>query len=291
MEKFSDPLLRQLLWSSFYQQTRDAQMKPSKFLDLVGTKCVSIKEAKLLQTVLQRAHSALTVFTPEKYQDQYADSLFESMFSNIQGATDDLKIIWAKFAVNFARTKKSVLRLFQEVRSGNPAFDQGMRWSILVKAMAWELEGAKDLLHAESEKDKSDVGERALLTAKTSIPDTQVKSQAWQRYLDKDTKLSSHQLAADMSGFLWPHQKPLTTSFGDYFFESVRSIFKSRDREFASSFFHSLFPEDPENPQILDKTKLLLSQLDADEKHLIKELKAKIDDTDRAVKCRKRWTE
>jgi len=265
MEKFSDPLLRQLLWSSFYQL--------------------------LLQTVLPRAFSPLTVFTPEKFQDQCSDSLFESIFSNISGAADDLKIIWAKYAVSFARTKKSVLRLFQEIKSKNPAFDQAMRWSILVKAMAWELEGAKDLLNAESKIDKSDVGERAVLTAKTSVPDALVKSQAWQRYLDKDTKLSSHQLAADMSGFLWPHQKSLTSSFAEKFFESVRSIFKSREREFASSFFNSLFPEDPENPQILEKTKLLLSQLDADEKHLIKEAKAKIDDTERAAKCRKLWTD
>jgi len=35
----------------------------------------------------------------------------------------------------------------------------------------------------------------------------------------------------------------------------------------------------------------LLSQLDADEKHLIKEAKAKIDDTERAAKCRKLWTD
>jgi len=216
--------------------------------------------------------------------------LFDSTFANISSAADDFKIIWAKTAVNFARTNKTVTQLYHELKAHNKAFDQGMRWNILVKAMAWGLEGAKELLDAEREQDKSDVGDRAVLTAKTSVAEAQVKSQAWQRYLDKESKLSSHQLAADMGGFLWPHQKSLTSSFRDPFFESVRSVFKTRDREFAASFFSLLFPDDIENPTILEKTKALLNQLEPDEKHLRKEVKAKIDDIERAIKCRKMLT-
>jgi aminopeptidase N len=160
-----------------------------------------------------------------------------------------------------------------------------MRWSIVEKACGHGLPSAPALLEAEQLRDKSDRGQRAVLTAKSSFPDINIKHEAWARYTAKEQKLSSHNAAADMSGFRWHHQRELLSEFTDKFFDIVRSIYKDHPRQYAESFF-SLFPGDPENDHVLERTERLLSELPSDEQILTKTLKEEIDDLKRARTCR-----
>lgn len=160
-----------------------------------------------------------------------------------------------------------------------------MRWSIVERACAHGLPNAPSLLEAEQQRDKSDRGTRAALTAKSSFPDAQVKRDAWDRFIAKDQKLSSHNSAADMAGFRWRHQRVLLEEYTDKFFDIVRSIYKDHPRQYSDSFF-SLFPADPENDHVLARAEALLASLPAEEQHLTRSLKEEIDDLKRARACR-----
>lgn len=160
-----------------------------------------------------------------------------------------------------------------------------MRWSVVEKACGHGLSTASAMLDAESQRDKSDRGQRAVLTSKSSFPEVQVKRDAWDRYVAKEQKLSSHNSGADMSGFRWRHQRELLGEFTDKFFDTVRSIFKDHPRQYSESFF-ALFPADPEDVHVLKRSQDLLASLPSDEQALIKSLKQEIDDLKRARACR-----
>lgn len=89
-----------------------------------------------------------------------------------------------------------------------------------------------------------------------------------------------------MAGFRWFHQRNLTEEYKAKFFEVVRDVFQNREKEFAGSFAGNLFPYDPEDETVLQRSKDLLAQLGPEEQHLRHVLKELIDDLERARKCR-----
>jgi len=172
------------------------------------------------------------------------------------------------------------------LRNKNPVFTQDLRWAIIVKLVAWSVPDAQDLLNQESIVDPSDAGVRAVLKAGTSVFNIQVKNSAWERFISPDNKMSAHQSAAEMEGFRWSHQESILVPFTEKFFQVVISIFRTKEKEFAQSFFNLLFPYDPDNPKILQLSHQLLSSVSKDDKQLIRLLKENIDDQERDVKCR-----
>eukprot|EP01124_Arcella_intermedia_P006315 TRINITY_DN1372_c0_g1_i1.p1 TRINITY_DN1372_c0_g1~~TRINITY_DN1372_c0_g1_i1.p1 ORF type:complete len:857 (+),score=169.94 TRINITY_DN1372_c0_g1_i1:33-2603(+) len=288
MELISDPLLRQLLWFGFYDLVRDAKMKSTDFLDLVSTKIGIETEPKLVTTILARSLSALIHFVPKSMTEEYGVKLFDSVYRSLEAATQpEWKLIWSKNVVEFARRADKVAILLDDVKTGKINFTQDSRWSIAVKAVAWGLPGAEEALTAEREKDKSDTGDRAMLRAKSSVPKAEVKKESWDRFINQTGGLSAHQQAADMSGFRWQHQEKLVEPYIDLFFNSVRTVFQSKDKEYPQAFFGNLFPSDAENPVILEKAKKLLAELTPEEKQLLRMLQEEIDDLERELKCKK----
>jgi len=287
MDLITDAYLRQLLWNVLYDLTRDAKMKSTDYLKLVSTKIGIESDAKLVQTILTRSSATLSHFVPSSMISHEAETLFGSLYSLLEKATDkDFKLIWARYLVDFARSASAVGIIAEQLKKDNPVFTQEMRWGIVVRMVSWGLPGAEEVLEKEKERDKSDTGIRAALRAGTSVPKIEIKNEAWERFLNPQTKLSVHQSAAEMSGFRWVHQDSILVPFNEKFFSSLRSVFESRDKEFCNSFFYSLFPMDPENPEILKRSKEILAQLEPKEKHLAKTLNEEIDDIERDLKCR-----
>jgi len=240
-----------------------------------------------LQTVIRSSMSVLSHFVPNALVVGFADKLFHSFFHELNKAVQrDFKISWARSVVDFSRSRSTVDILAEQLRNKNPVFTQDLRWSIIVKLVAWGVPDAQDLLHKEHIVDPSDAGERAVLKAGTSVDNIQVKNSAWERFISPDNKMSAHQAAAEMEGFRWPHQEPTLVPFTEKFFQVVISIFRTKEKEFAQSFFGLLFPYDPENPKILQLSKELLSSVSKDDKQLIRLLKENIDDQERDLKCR-----
>lgn len=110
--------------------------------------------------------------------------------------------------ISFAESKKSVSKLAEvlEKSEGKPSahytFNQTHRWRIVVRAVAWKIESANQLLEKEKERDNrydfkwfpilypcllyhffSDVGDRMVRTAEFSRWDADVKQRAWDRFL------------------------------------------------------------------------------------------------------------
>lgn len=164
--------------------------------------------------------------------------------------------------------------------------DQAMRWSLVQKQFAFSIAGAEERLQKEKEKDPSDRGQRSIETALASIPTAENKAKIYDRILNDKTS-SNHTISAVMSGFRWHHQRELLEPYTDKFFEQVRSIYKERSKEYATSFGYYLFPFNPDDDKITNRTKQLLASLDEnEEKVLVRFLKEELDDIARCRGCR-----
>jgi aminopeptidase N len=293
LEKFEDPLLRQMLWSTTYTMVRDQKLPVQNYLELVRSKIGFERDAKLVSNILNRAQTAAITFLPESLFQNETTKLFRFAFEMLQTVgQDDFRIPWAHAMITFACTKESVSVLANILLQGDGkvgvyTLDQKMRWSIVEKTVAWNLPESTVLLEKEKERDRSDRGERAVRTAMTSQWNAKVKEEAWNRYLNKNqANLSVWQIEADMAGFMWRHQSDILTPYVDKFFAVVRSVFKEREKEFASAFFAQLFPFLPEDPTVLARTENLINELQPDEQVLLRFLKETLDDLKRARACR-----
>jgi aminopeptidase N len=292
LEKFEDALLRNLLWMDLYNCVRDASMKSTAYLKLVRDKLGFEDTGKLVQSVVRRVSASLVNFVPSKLRPEEAAAMFEFYWSQLQKAgVEEWQIIWANALLSVAESKANVEKLSKYLVEGSKithefSLDQGMRWSVVVKAVSHGLANANDLLEAEQKRDPSDRGQRSVLTAKASVPTQKTKEEAWERYVAKEQKQSFHLMSSDMNGFSWFHQKELVAPFTDKFFDVIRTVFKDHEREYAVAFFGSLFPGDAENQHGLDRAKALLHTLHVEEDQiLVRNLKEEIDDLERAQKA------
>jgi len=260
MNKFTSPLLRQILWNSFYDFTRDAQMSAYKYLQLVLNQIEHESDRKLTQTILDRANACLSHFIPDAGRVSEQEKLFELAHKNFLAydMPADLKIIWERVMVNFAGTKKNVEILVHMLTSGSQTLSSRSRWSIIVMAQSWDLPVASQLLTTEKEKDKSDTAVRSAISCAAAIPTAENKLATWNKILDKESKMSLHEQEAAMHGFFWFHQRELTKPYTDKYFSIVRDIFKTHSKEFGSTWVDAMYPSDPENDALFERTKVTI---------------------------------
>jgi len=290
LESFPDALLRQMLWTAFYDMTRDGLMSSAAFLRLVRAKLTFESMPKLLDTVLSRAETAYAVLLPSKLKPSEGERMFEfTMKQALETSDEQARIIWVRSAIAFANSLDAVNQLVPYLEGqqiGEWSLPQNLRWAVVKKAMAWSHAKARALLDGEKQRDRSDVGDRQARACETSAWDVKVKEEAWTRFNTPSLNISNHQASADMSGFWWSHQKGMLGKFSEAFFKNVKQVSLERNTEFARAYFQQLCPFDPENDALLQRMNDLLESIPESQKVLRNDVLTKIDNLKRARMCR-----
>jgi aminopeptidase N len=290
LQEIDDPMLRQMLWSSLWNMTRDAQLKPTSFLDLVRSKIPLESNIELVDSVLGQASTALARYVPDDIREREAHLLFEATGRALRATTDsDAQITWARAHIGAAVAEADVLAVARladgdDVVTGL-TIDQDMRWSIAVKFAAFGLPGARDRLAHEVLRDPTDRGQRAKLQVETSFPDPAVKEAAWER-ITGDGYGSLYLTAAAMGGFNWWRQRELLRPYVDRFFDEVATVYRTRDKEFASDFFRSLFPSYRVEAAVVERGERLLATVGEELPTLARTIREANDELARAIRCR-----
>jgi aminopeptidase N len=290
LNRVEDALLRELLWMSLWEMVRDQQLRATEYLAIARERLSDESDEDVLDMVVERAAHALARFVPESLREQEAHLWFETALANLAAAKSaDRQILWARSAVGVAVTVADVARLAEVVASDQAlngfALDQEMRWLVAIKAVAFGLPNADALLATESGRDPSDRGRRAMLRAEASRPTEAAKAEAWHR-INGEGYGSYHLTRAAMQGFYWPHQQRVLEPYADPFFEHVRTVFETRDHPFARSYLLALYPSYRGEPQVLERTRGLLAQLDGSLPTLSRQLADAADDLQRMIKVR-----
>ena len=291
IERIEDVLLRQLLWSSLWNMVRDQQLKSTDYLALVREKIAMEPLTELIEPVLSNASGALGRYVPEGQKAEESRRFVAFAWDALQRARGgDEQIIWARVLIGNALTAEDI-ELAAKLADGGlnvPGLqiDQDMRWAIAAKCVANGVEGAAVRVAREFGADPSDRGERAKLRCDVSQPDAAVKADAWAR-IGGEGYGSLYQTGAAMSGFNWWVQAKMLEPYTEQFFDQLPTVFREKDKEFASDFFRSLFPGHRVEQAVLDRSGRLLASLGEEQASLVRMLREANDDLSRAIRCRR----
>ncbi|MFN2483363.1 MAG: aminopeptidase N [Candidatus Limnocylindria bacterium] len=290
LEGIRDPLLRALTWLALWEMVRDRQLSSIEYLDLALGRLCPEPDLDILSEALPTVHAALAGYVPERRRETEAHRFFGGAVGTLAGNADaDGRLIWTRALINVAATSRDAAALVRladgEERIEGVTIDQEMRWSIAVKAAAFDLPGALDRLAAERARDPSDRADRADRRAEAARPDAATKEDVWNRIAAD--RYPSLQLAVEaMQGFNWAHQADLLEPYVDRYFAVVADVFEHAEQRYAVAFARNLFPAYRVDAATLERSEALVTNLGERLPSLTRVLREANDDLARAIACR-----
>ena len=290
LPELPDPLLRQQTWSALWEMVRDARLRGPVFLDAVRRFAPYEQDRGLVQAIVDRATVTLHRYVPSDGIEAESAVLFAMAVDAMKTTPhQDLRLNWARAATAIASRAEDVALLLGLVERtwSIDGFepDQHMRWDLAVKAAAHDLAGASERLAVEEARDRSDRGQRALIRAQVSRPDTDSKRAAWER-IHGDGYGSDYLTRAAINGFQWVHQRDLLLPFRESFFERVESVHARSDYSFAESYVRRLVPDRWAEPDVLERIGMLRDELSGRSSLLRRQLDEVADDLERTIRVR-----
>ena len=290
LPRLEDPLLRQLLWGTLWQMVRDGHHASTAFLDLVRQVLPGETDDEIVDAALDASRGALARYVPESRRVAAARAFVATSLDAVRSLPPgDLRRLWLRAAIGALADPEdaTVLAGLLDGALDVPevAIDQEMRWGIVTAASAFGLAGADRRIAAELERDRTDRGERAAITAAVAAPDMSVKAVAWAR-IHGEGYGSLHRTRAAMAGFNHAHQAALLAPYVDSFFEALPGVVESHEHAFANAYVARLYPAYRVEPGIVARSRTLA----ADEGERLPTLRRLLleaaDDLERAVRCR-----
>jgi aminopeptidase N len=239
---------------------------------------------------VDRASVVQRRYVPEAELDATGRSLTASAISALRTVDDqDLRLIWARAATSLAASAEDVELLLDLVDGGwtvqgfEP--DQQLRWALVTKAIAFQLDGAEDRLKVEQARDRSDRGQRALIRAEVSQPRHESKMEAWER-IHGDGYGSDYLTRSAIMGFQWVHQRDILMPFRDPFYEHIADVYATRDHTYAESYLRWLIPDRWAEASELERIRTFASGLSDEQDLLQRHLVEIADDIERDIRVR-----
>jgi hypothetical protein len=111
------------------------------------------------------------------------------------------------------------------------------------------------------------------------------KAETWDRIHGEG--YGSYQLTrAAMQGFQWVGQRQLLRPYREPLFERVREVFREQDHPFARAYLMNLYPAAWGEPEVLERSRAVLAQLEPEETTLNRQLLEWCDDLERLIRVR-----
>ncbi len=237
-------LLRQQVWVSLWEMTRDQMLTSADYLALVRQALVPEPDLALVQMVTSTASGAVARYVPEGRIDEESRFFVDAARSAIKtAAAGDMRVLWARALIDQARLAEDarLAASIVEVPPDGLAVDQDMRWAVAIRWVAIGLDGAGERLESEQVRDGSDRGERALVTAQAARPDPSAKEEVWER-IHGGGYDSLHLTLAAARGFWHRSQRDILEPFVPRLFDELPRVFRDWEAEAAWAYFRAFFP-------------------------------------------------
>ena len=243
----ADPLTRSMFWETAWELTRDAGMSPTEFLDLALGNVADERDERVLTQTLSAMAGALDVLQRLRPASQQAlaelgpriEALTWARASATEADSDQQRI-WFDFTTSTAHTTEALSRLEQILKGDltvpGLVIDQDRRWSIITRLNAMDHPGAAELARAESERDRSDEGERAAIAAEAGCPDLEIKRRWLERFRDEASPIPLAKQREAMSALFPPHQTEIQLQLLDELLEPLPGMSVTRDPYFLSAY-------------------------------------------------------
>jgi aminopeptidase N len=291
--RIPDGLARALGWGAAWDMTRDAEVAPGDYLELVLGGIGSEREVGTVQTLFRLVAQAVDLYgDPALAADRRARVAGRALdLLDASDAGSDLQLAYARAAASTATTDGQLARIAALLDGAEQVdgliVDTDLRW-LLLRRLATTGRAGRDRVEEELRRDDTSAGRCHALTARAAMPTPQAKAEAWRDLVERDVLPNSEQSAA-IAGFVSYEQRELLAPYADRYFAEIGELHRSRSAEMAQLLISGLYPYWATEQATVDRTDSYLAdeQPSASLRRMLQEAR---DGLARALRARARDT-
>jgi aminopeptidase N len=244
LEEIPDGLLRQVTWTAMWELVRDGSFSASDYAALLVARLPEERDASIVQQIVESTVGPLLLrYLPDGERERWGSRIVEVARARLaRGGDEGTRIVWSRILVLASVTPRDVEESWQVAAGETPLegveIDQDYRWALLIRGASHGLPQRAARLRAEAERDPSDRGERALLSAAAAEPSIPAKRAAWEKILTPNGHGSVKRTLAAAAGFAWPWQRELLAPYQPLLADALQTL-GSSDVTFARDWFRA----------------------------------------------------
>ncbi len=258
MADFQDSLPRTLCWTAAWDMTRDAEMAPRDFVELVLGGIAAETDSSVVRVLLRQVESALLLYVAPQHRvparARFAAGIEALMRSASAGSDSQLQFVRA-FAAG--ATDDAQLAVVRGLLDGEQTFDgltvdTDLRWGLLHALVARGRAGDEDI-DAELARDNTATGQRHATATRAARPTAAAKREVWASTVEHD-QLPNALMTAAIGGFAQPGQEQLLAPYVERYFDVIASVWASRTNETAQSIVVGFYPTLLASRELLERS-------------------------------------
>jgi aminopeptidase N len=244
LEEIPDGLLRQVTWTAMWELVRDGSFSASDYAALLVARLPEERDASIVQQIVESTLGSLLLrYLPDGERERWGSRIVEVARARLaRGGDEGTRIVWSRILVLASVTPRDIEESWQVAAGETPLegveIDQDHRWTLLIRGASHGLPQRAARLRAEAERDPSDRGERALLSAAAAEPSIPAKRAAWEKILTPSGHGSVSRTLAATAGFAWPWQRELLAPYQPLLADALQTLGAS-DVTFARDWFRA----------------------------------------------------
>jgi len=263
LSRIADPLARSLVWGAAWDQTRDAEMAASDYIDLVLRNIGAETESTTIRTTLSQLLLAANAYVAPDRRDDTRAKVADALWALLQEAApgSDLQLQLATSFASAASTAahwENVRRLRDgELVLDGLTIDTDLSWQLLISLAAGGVADTAAIDAALAADNTAKGGEFAA-QARAAMPTAEAKRAAWTSLVDEDT-LPNTVVRSAAAGFVHPATRDQLTAFIPAYFDMLLPVWEGRTYQIASYLVELLYPAPLANAELRDATRAWLA--------------------------------
>lgn len=250
--KVDDPLLRTMLWQSLWDGVRDAKYPLNDFMQTAIANVGAEKDYTLLGEAISHIGAGLYYLkashAPAAYVASTQAQLQQIAWQGIEASNGERDFTRRWFGLfQTAATDQAGLDKLAAILSGDLVIkgmplNQDLRWNLIGALNRYDYPNSAALIAAELERDKSDSGQNAALSATVSRPDPKVKAE-WLARIEEPKSGTPFPRLRTAMGALYPvEQDALAEASAEHRLATLPAIDKANNPVFMRSYANAMIP-------------------------------------------------
>jgi aminopeptidase N len=264
LSSLDDSLARALIWGSFWDSTRDAEIGATEFIDLVLAHIETETASTTLRTVLGQLSLAAHAYVAPEFREETTQRVAETLWqfaSRAVGGSDAQFQFLKAFAQHaYTDAHLTIIRdLFEgEVKLPGLDIDTDLGWDLLIALSAGGV-ASGDSIEAYLADDTTATGQQSAAHARAANPSYDAKHEAWASVTA--TKDASNLIVRSTGlGFAHVHNPAVLEAFIEPYFDALLEIWNSRSYAIASEIIDGFFPAPLANKRLRDAARKWLAE-------------------------------
>jgi len=248
---FTEPLVRAMLWQGVWEMVLETRLKATDYVDFVLAHLAEEPDDAVVRQVLETLEDDLSylkrldpaVTRLAEIGPRVETFLWQQIFASPPGS--DRRVFMFDQYAGTVSSPEGVERLAAALQSGDVLpdgmeLDQDRRWNAVQALSGFGHPAAAELLAAERDRDVTDQGRLAAITAEASRPDPEVKAAWIEVLLAEDTELNLADVRAATAALFPDHQHQLLMRFSDEILAGLRTINRGLDASYFRPILRGL---------------------------------------------------